>query len=349
MVEVWQTAARYDATRGSARTWVATLARRRAVDRVRAEQARRDRDQRDVDASTAAAPRDVVVEDVERRLEGAAVRRCSDSLTATQREAVVQAYYGGLTYREVAERLDAASPTVKSRIRDGLQRLRDCSGRRAVERSLAADPDARRELDEYRDVVAAFTVESAPPPASRDTVSARVAASEATLPPAGESTGGVVVDLAAARRARRRRWTGLAAAVAAVVAVAVPTTVAVRATQEQSRSEARADAIERMLADPDATISHGDVAGGGQASVLAAGDDMYFRASDSPDTGDDRDYQLWVVEPDGAVVSAGVLDVQDGSTSRLVQGEPGVGMAVTVEPAGGSEQPTTDPVVALVG
>ncbi|MFI2568212.1 anti-sigma factor domain-containing protein [Cellulosimicrobium funkei] len=219
--------------------------------------------------------------------------------------------------------------------------------RRAVERLLAADPDARRELDEYRDVVAAFAVESDPPPALRDAVLARVAA--ATVPPAGESTGGVVVDLAAARRARRRRWTGLAAAVAAVVAVAVPTTVAVRATQERSRLEARADAIERMLADPDATILHGDVAGGGQASVLAAGDDMYFRASDLPDTGDDRDYQLWVVEPDGAVVSAGVLDVQDGSTSRLVQGEPGVGMAVTVEPAGGSEQPTTDPVVALVG
>lgn len=219
--------------------------------------------------------------------------------------------------------------------------------RRAVERLLAADPDARRELDEYRDVVAAFAVESDPPPALRDAVLARVAA--ATVPPAGESTGGVVVDLAAARRARRRRWTGLAAAVAAVVAVAVPTTVAVRATQEQSRLEARADAIERMLADPDATILHGDVTGGGQASVLAAGDDMYFRASDLPDAGDDRDYQLWVVEPDGAVVSAGVLDVQDGSTSRLVQGEPGVGMAVTVEPAGGSEQPTTDPVVALVG
>ncbi|KLN35272.1 hypothetical protein FB00_07545 [Cellulosimicrobium funkei] len=221
--------------------------------------------------------------------------------------------------------------------------------RRAVERLLAADPDARRELDEYRDVVAAFAVESAPPPALRDAVLARVAASAATVPPAGESTDGVVVDLAAARRARRRRWTGLAAAVAAVVAVAVPTTVAVRATQEQSRLEARADAIERMLADPDATILHGDVEGGGQASVLAAGDDMYFRASDLPDAGDDRDYQLWVVEADGAVVSAGVLDVQDGSTSRLVQGEPGVGMAVTVEPAGGSEQPTADPVVALVG
>ncbi|MDF2808098.1 MAG: hypothetical protein K0S43_3044 [Cellulosimicrobium sp.] len=242
--------------------------------------------------------------------------------------------------------------------------------RRAVERLLAADPDARRELDEYRDVVAAFAVESAPPPALRDAVLARVAASaEAGAAPgtvtsagsdvepatgkdtsAGEGTGdGVVVDLAVARRARRRRWTGLAAAVAAVVAVAVPTTVAVRATQEQSRLQEQADAIAQMLADPDATILRGEVAGGGQASVLAAGDDMYFRASDLPDAGDDRDYQLWVVEADGAVVSAGVLDVRDGSTSRLVQDEPGVGMAVTVEPAGGSEQPTADPVVALVG
>lgn len=242
--------------------------------------------------------------------------------------------------------------------------------RRAVERLLAADPDARRELDEYRDVVAAFTVESAPPPALRDAVLARVAASaEAGAAPgavtsagsdvepatgkdtsAGEGTGdGVVVDLAVARRARRRRWTGLAAAVAAVVAVAVPTTVAVRATQEQSRLQEQADAIAQMLAEPDATILRGEVAGGGQASVLAAGDDMYFRASDLPDAGDDRDYQLWVVEADGAVVSAGVLDVRDGSTSRLVQDEPGVGMAVTVEPAGGSEQPTADPVVALVG
>ncbi|MCB7136268.1 ECF RNA polymerase sigma factor SigK [Cellulosimicrobium marinum] len=128
MVEVWRTAPRFDAARGSARTWVATLARRRAVDRVRAEQARRDRDQRDLDTTLATAPRDVVAEDVERLLDGAAVRRCLGSLTDTQREAVVEAYFGGYTYREVAERLDAALPTVKSRIRDGLARLRDCLG-----------------------------------------------------------------------------------------------------------------------------------------------------------------------------------------------------------------------------
>nr|WP_171783395.1 ECF RNA polymerase sigma factor SigK [Isoptericola halotolerans] len=128
MVEVWQTAARFDPSRASARTWVATLARRRAVDRVRAEQARRDRDQRDIDGTVGVPDHDHVAEDVERRLEGAAVRRCLDSLTVTQREAVVDAYYGGRTYREVAERLGAALPTVKSRIRDGLGRLRDCLG-----------------------------------------------------------------------------------------------------------------------------------------------------------------------------------------------------------------------------
>ncbi|GII97795.1 RNA polymerase sigma-70 factor (ECF subfamily) [Sediminihabitans luteus] len=128
MVEVWQTAARFDATRGSARTWAVTLTRRRAIDRVRSEQSRRARDQKDLDASTVGAERDVVAEEVERGLDRSAVRDCLDTLTETQRDAVVRAYYGDLTYREVAEGLGAALPTVKSRIRDGLIRLRDCLG-----------------------------------------------------------------------------------------------------------------------------------------------------------------------------------------------------------------------------
>ncbi|GAA4716761.1 sigma-70 family RNA polymerase sigma factor [Promicromonospora umidemergens] len=127
MLEVWRTAARFDPARASASTWVATIARRRAVDRVRAERSRQDRDQRDLDA-TFAGTDDSVAEEVERRLDGAAVRRCLTSLTSTQREAVVAAYYGGLTYREVAEHLGAPLPTVKTRIRDGLNRLRTCLG-----------------------------------------------------------------------------------------------------------------------------------------------------------------------------------------------------------------------------
>ena len=126
-VEVWRTAARFDAARGSARTWTLTLAHRRAVDRVRAVQAQRDRDQRVLDGS-AEREFDVVADEVEAALEQVRVRDCLGTLTSTQKQAVVLAYYGGRTYREVADELAAPLPTVKSRIRDGLLRLRDCLG-----------------------------------------------------------------------------------------------------------------------------------------------------------------------------------------------------------------------------
>jgi RNA polymerase sigma-70 factor (ECF subfamily) len=126
-VEVWRTAARFDADRGSARTWTLTLAHRRAIDRVRAVQAQRDRDQRVLDQS-AEREFDVVADEVESALEQVRVRDCLGTLTPTQKQAVVLAYYGGRTYREVADELAAPLPTVKSRIRDGLLRLRDCLG-----------------------------------------------------------------------------------------------------------------------------------------------------------------------------------------------------------------------------
>jgi RNA polymerase sigma-70 factor (ECF subfamily) len=127
MVEIWRTAARWDARRGTARAWATTMAHRRAVDRVRSVQAQRNRDQAVLDAHR---PRDfdVVAEQAESHLEAERVRHCLGGLTDTQREAVVLAYYDGRTYREVAERLAAPLPTVKSRIRDGLTRLRDCLG-----------------------------------------------------------------------------------------------------------------------------------------------------------------------------------------------------------------------------
>lgn len=127
MVEVWRTASRFAAERGSARTWALTLAHRRAVDRVRAVQAQRNRDQRVLDEG-GERPFDVVSEQVEDSLERERVRTCLEGLTATQHEAVVLAYYGGRTYREVAEELAAPLATVKTRIRDGLLRLRDCLG-----------------------------------------------------------------------------------------------------------------------------------------------------------------------------------------------------------------------------
>jgi RNA polymerase sigma-70 factor (ECF subfamily) len=125
LVEVWRTAARFDPSRGSAAGWIFTIAHRRAVDRVRAEQAAAERERR---TATASVPFDEVVEEVTVRLEQTAVRRCLRSLTRLQREAILFAYFGGLTYRQVADRLDTALPTVKTRMRDGLIRLRDCLG-----------------------------------------------------------------------------------------------------------------------------------------------------------------------------------------------------------------------------
>lgn len=127
MLEAWRTAVRYDADQGSVRTWIVTLAHRRAVDRVRSVQSQRDRDQRVLDGEHH-SPFDVVAEDVEEAMERRRVRQCLGALTDTQRDAVVLAYYGGRSYREVAEQLVAPLPTVKSRIRDGLMRLRDCLG-----------------------------------------------------------------------------------------------------------------------------------------------------------------------------------------------------------------------------
>jgi RNA polymerase sigma-70 factor (ECF subfamily) len=125
LVEVWRTAGRFDPQRGSGLSWVLTIAHRRSVDRVRSEQASSDRMQR-VAAASVQIPYDEVADHVGSRLERQQVRRCLEGLTALQREAITLAYYGGHTYREVATLLDAALPTVKTRMRDGLIRLRDC-------------------------------------------------------------------------------------------------------------------------------------------------------------------------------------------------------------------------------
>lgn len=127
LVEVWRQAARYAPSLGSARSWVLTIARRRAVDRVRSAQASTDREVRAATAQT--TPEfDEVAETVETRLEQQAVRRCLEGLTVVQREAVDLAYYSGYTHTEVAAVLDVPLGTVKTRLRDGLIRLRDCLG-----------------------------------------------------------------------------------------------------------------------------------------------------------------------------------------------------------------------------
>ncbi|MFE9683391.1 sigma-70 family RNA polymerase sigma factor [Streptomyces sp. NPDC002701] len=127
LLELWRSAARYDPGRGSALAWVLTLAHRRAVDRVRSARAAGERELRMARRANGPAF-DHVAEEVEAGLEREWVRRCLDRLTALQRQSVTLAYYDGYTYREVAERLSLPLGTVKTRMRDGLTRLRNCLG-----------------------------------------------------------------------------------------------------------------------------------------------------------------------------------------------------------------------------
>ena len=127
LVEVWRTACRYDERRGGPRAWVMTLAHRRAVDRVRSEQAGRDREARAA-ATDTKRPYDEVAEEATGRLERERVRRCLETLTELQEQSVRLAFYGGYSYREVAGLLSAPLGTIKTRMRDGLIRLRDCLG-----------------------------------------------------------------------------------------------------------------------------------------------------------------------------------------------------------------------------
>jgi RNA polymerase sigma-70 factor, ECF subfamily len=123
-LEIWQSAGRYEATRGKAIAWMMTLAHRRAVDRIRASQASRDRDYR-VGVAAWTPDIDSVTELAEISLEMGAVHDALRRLTAFQREAISLTYFGGYTNSEVAEILHIPVGTVKTRLRDGLIRLRD--------------------------------------------------------------------------------------------------------------------------------------------------------------------------------------------------------------------------------
>ena len=124
LLEIWRTASRFDPAKGSPAAWALTIAHRRAVDRVRSETASSRREERA--AADLAGEYDDVAEVVAATLDGQRVRRCLGSLTELQRESIKLAYYGGYSYPQVAQLLGVALGTVKTRIRDGLIRMRDC-------------------------------------------------------------------------------------------------------------------------------------------------------------------------------------------------------------------------------
>lgn len=126
-LDIWRTSSRFDPALGSPIGWILTIAHRKAVDRVRSAQASTNRDEaygsRNQDRDF-----DITSETVERRLDAQRVRHALSSLTETQRGAVELAYFGGYTHTEVAGLLGVPLGTAKTRIRDGLIRLRDTLG-----------------------------------------------------------------------------------------------------------------------------------------------------------------------------------------------------------------------------
>ena len=122
-LEVWRKAGRFDSALGKAKTWVMTIAHRRAVDAVRRSESQKRQDERTAPEQVS---HDEPAESVIAAEEQGAVRECLETLTDLQLESVRLAYFNGYTYNEVATLLEKPLPTIKTRMRDGLIRLRDC-------------------------------------------------------------------------------------------------------------------------------------------------------------------------------------------------------------------------------
>ena len=126
-LEIWKTSGRFDPAKGSPLGWLLTIVHRKAVDRVRSAEASTRRDTT-YHQRNQPVEHDSTAEAAAASLEARRVRQALASLTAVQREALELAYFGGYTHTEVATMLELPVGTAKTRIRDGLIRLRDTMG-----------------------------------------------------------------------------------------------------------------------------------------------------------------------------------------------------------------------------
>jgi RNA polymerase sigma-70 factor (ECF subfamily) len=126
-LQIWRQSTRFDPAAGSPLAWMMTIAHRRAVDRVRSAQAETARETAYGERQQS-VPYDTTADSAHRELDAERVRKAMSGLTPAQRSAIDLAYFGGYTHREVAALLDLPMGTAKTRIRDGLIRLRDTMG-----------------------------------------------------------------------------------------------------------------------------------------------------------------------------------------------------------------------------
>jgi anti-sigma-K factor RskA len=237
--------------------------------------------------------------------------------------------------------------------------------RRAIERLVSQDDDAARELASLRATAAALggAMETTPPAGLRADVLALIGTTpqEASAPATHRAAPGsadasrtrptaapAISEFSLRRRRFARRGLSLVAAAAVVLAVAVPTGVAWQQHERAVQAEQQADLIRQVLADPTATVLRGDVTGGGTAVAVLTQDEGVLLAEGLAELDADHVYQLWTIHH-GEPVPSVVMPTVDGSVQALApEYEAGDGLAVTIEPPGGSLAPTTPAVVALL-
>ena len=222
--------------------------------------------------------------------------------------------------------------------------------RRAVDRLAAADPEIARELAGLRATAAMLGAAAAtPPPAGlRAAVLAEIRRTPQLGSPAARAAAGPLHGAGPRLRAgtpRRTVW--LAVAATALGAAAVPSAVAWRQVQQTNRVEQQAQQVADVLAEPGARVVRAEVAAGGTAVGVLATDRAVFTATGLDDPGAGKVYQLWVIRGGKPLPDAVLAD--DAGRVRAVTDDfaVGDGLAVTIEPAGGSRTPTSAPVVVL--
>jgi anti-sigma-K factor RskA len=215
------------------------------------------------------------------------------------------------------------------------------------EARLRTDPEERREADALRETASRLARPVEPSARLRADVLAAVARTpQESVPDAPRRAG--VVDLQV-RRERRRpsRWSVLVAAAGIVVAaggvgygVSAGRDEPAAVTAEQAARQQVAD----LMAAPGASVQTVAATDGGTATLVVAGDRLGVLTSNLPEVSAGEGYQLWLATGD-RVDSAGMLDLTGGTGAGVMDLGTADGFGISVEPAGGSEQPTTTPVV----
>ncbi len=232
----------------------------------------------------------------------------------------------------------------------------DAAERERFEAHLGNCADCRDEVDSLREAAAVLGSGDvvAPPPALREQVLAGISEIRPLPPLTAETPGGAPVDLAEARRRSRRVRPGragrlpLLVAAAAVVLLATVGGLVLRPwAGDEERVEPRLTVAEQVLGADDATRLEKRFPDGSQATIVHSrevGRAVILTKNMAP-APDGKDYELWLQTPAGELIKAGLMpDIRnatvllDGDASRAT------GVGITVEPAGGSDQPTSDPI-----